>query len=929
MSADETGQKYRQAHDPYNDMEEAVIRPANIARQELSDAEENAIKQPSASSNSDRSSSSDNSRNYQRPSDRAINALNTFEKNQLSHTFRNSVRGNNRKSSSKVTTKNQKGGFLKRRLAPISLITSLLIGGGAFFYFTQSFLGPHLSSLYTSATDIQFTSYNSRNQRIFKYMLDGGDQVKISKFSKKYTTFSPYLQNRLKKNGIEVGKIDADGNFKSGSLVSTSKTVLKYNDEIIDANSFQNKFASDANFRDAYYKAKRGRIAGFFDDSADYFYKKKGATRDIFDKYQSTGDAEADKQNFQDIVSDRVTGTEADINTVSHTKDEEGNDSAAKNGDDVQTKNIVGDTPEAKARTMVNNIAGKVSNAGVPICSALRIANMAAVTVSAYQIFQSISYFLSLMEPISKMMAGEGDTSAVNETLNFLTTETNNNVQYVDSNGSSTTKSVYGSPLQSSGAKLVLGDTPSSSEEVAPYSIKNITRAATTIAVSTGATNTVCDGVMAASAVMSLASNAVPGGTLAKFVVSAVAQTVGGIALTGIVAAVVNTIIPYVAKMFANNLFENYTGIPAGEQFTQGAASSNFKLATQSSAYMPASEDYVKEQNRQTTVALAQEAEVDRSNHGPFDASNRHTFLGSLLTKFAFLSHSNGILSQVSNFATTLTNSLNIFNPATSAYDEEISYTSNYSDCTNALSDTVCEMYDQEIVAMDYSTIDLSPDDPTYVSVIEPNLDDNGNIREDSELAKFINVCTERESPWGVVDAGIMNALQTDLGIVGNNLPIINDAIDIINAAEDIANRPWGTGENCKMSKENPRWDTEFKYYQRYIEDMRIISGMDDEEDSNPVLAYKNNYYDKHPLDNSFTGTLARISGQSKDDIAFLMEYVNYSTKIANYDPSTRLSFVEQSETKHISFTEETMPEAIAFVTKQPELFIDRRNYTV
>ena len=927
MSADNAGQKYRQEHDPYNDMEEAVIRPENIARQELSDAEKNATKQQ----DTDQPTKSSNNHKYQRPSDRAINALNNLEKNQVSNSFRNSVRGiNQRRGKEKTTTKsNGKRGFFKRRLAPAGIITALLFGGGAFFFFTQSFLGPHLSSLYTDATDIQFTSYNARNQRIFKYMLDGGDQIKISGFTKKYTNFTPYMKNRLKKNGIEVGKIDADGNFKTGSLVSTKSTVLKYGDEIIDANSFQNKFASDANFRDAYYRAKRGRVAGFFDDSADYFYRKKGATRDIFDKYKSTGDAEADKQNFQEIVSDRVTGTDADINTVSRTKDDDGNDTVAKNGEDVSTKNIVGDTPEAKARVMVENIAGKVSNAGVPVCSALRIANMAAVTVSAYQIFQSISYFLSLMEPVSKMMAGESDTSAVNETLNFLTTETSNDVQYVNSDGTSTTKSVYGSPLQSAGAKLILGDTPSSKDEVSPYSIKNVTRAATTIAVSTGATNTVCDGVMAASAVVSLVSNAVPGGALANFVVSAVAQTVGGIALTGIVAAVVNTVIPYVAKIFANNLFEDYTGVPAGEQFTQGGAASNFKLATQSSAYMPASEDYVKEQNRQTTVALAEEAEIDRKNHSPFDTSNRHTFLGSLLSKFAFVSRSNGLFSQFSNFATTISNALNVFNPAASAYDEEISYTSTYEACTDALEDTVCEMYDQEIVAMDYSTIDLSPDDPTYVSVIEPNLDDNGDIKEDSELAKFINVCTERESPWGVVDAGIMNALQTDLGIVGNNLPLINDAIDIINAAEDIANRPWGTGENCRMSKDNPRWDTEFKYYQRYIEDMRILSSMDDEEDSNPVLSYKNNYYDKHPLDNSFTGTLARISGQSKDDIAFLMEYVKYPNQIANYDPASRISFTGTNEPKQLSFTSTEKPQIMAAIAEQAQIFIDQRNYTV
>jgi len=34
--------RYRRAHDPYNDMETAITRPQNIARQQLSDAEKTA-----------------------------------------------------------------------------------------------------------------------------------------------------------------------------------------------------------------------------------------------------------------------------------------------------------------------------------------------------------------------------------------------------------------------------------------------------------------------------------------------------------------------------------------------------------------------------------------------------------------------------------------------------------------------------------------------------------------------------------------------------------------------------------------------------------------------------------------------------------------------------------------------------------------------
>jgi hypothetical protein len=220
MSSDTSGQKYRRKHDPYNGMEDPEIRPDYIARQELSDAEKSATN----------TNNSDNSNHSGRPSDRAINSLKQIEQNRISDystNSRNSVtgrhsaayeRGANRRWGKKQSKLNSKGKF-RKRFAPITIIMSLLFGGGALFFASQSFLGPHLSSLYTEATDLQFTSYNSRNTRIFKHLINGGDQIKISNFTKKYTRFTPYMQSRLKSNGIEVGHLDSSGNFQSGQAL--------------------------------------------------------------------------------------------------------------------------------------------------------------------------------------------------------------------------------------------------------------------------------------------------------------------------------------------------------------------------------------------------------------------------------------------------------------------------------------------------------------------------------------------------------------------------------------------------------------------------------------------------------------------------------------------------------------------------------------
>ena len=274
---------YRRKNDPYNAMEEAIIRPSNISKQQLSDAEKTAtvipednldIEDPSYTGRNRRESNSDALRRRER--NQRSNST-----TQLTTNFRNSVQGRNPKNNKKSKDKS-----LFKKIGPIGAITSILFGGGFFFYASQSMLAPHISALYTQATDLQYTSYNIRNARIMSYMIDGGSQIKISNFTKKYTFFTPYLQKRLTNNGIEVGHLNADGNFEAGQAIIGGKTVLKYGDKVIDANHFQDEFASNANFRDAYYNAKRGRIAGFFDKSSEAYYKKKGATRDIFNEYK-------------------------------------------------------------------------------------------------------------------------------------------------------------------------------------------------------------------------------------------------------------------------------------------------------------------------------------------------------------------------------------------------------------------------------------------------------------------------------------------------------------------------------------------------------------------------------------------------------------------------------------------------------------------
>ena len=794
--------------------------------------------------------------------------------------------------------KKKKG--LLRRFGPLGLIVAILFGGGFMLTGFQSSLGPQLSSLVTEATDIQYPSYNLRNQRIMKYLLDGGDQIKISNFTKRYTNFSPWLKKRLGKQGIEVGKIDTNGNFVETSGLATHNTVLRYNGEIITANDFQTKFAQDAGFRNSYYNAKRGRVAGFFDNVADKFYLKRGQTRDIFDNFKNSNDAEKNRSNFEEIISDHVTGTDTKINSGGTRKNEEtGEDEKFHNGEDIDSAKVAGDTPEAKARSFVNNLAGKVQTGSTVACTGLQIANIASVAAMAYQIQQSAAYFMSFMEPISKMMAGDDQEGAVNETLNFLTRSTTSEISYVDESGTQQTKTVNGSAMESNGAKLIMSNTAISTKDTDPFNINGISRAATAVALTTGATQTTCNIALGAGAVISLATSAVPGGTLAKVVIGFAAQAVGGIAITGIVSLIISAIMPNLTKLFISNVFEAYTGVEAGEFLFSGAASSNFSLAQHGSGAMPASKTVAARMNYENNLAIAQEAEIDRLKSSPLDINNPHTFMGSIVRKVASFAYATSFQNVFASLVNTTTNSMREVLPGASAAVDTLSYTGTTQECDN-LKGTVCDVYGNPIVAVDLSTVDIAPDDPTYESIINANLDSEGEIKDDSELAKFITYCVNRESPWGVTDANILSSLQSG-NVVVNSLPILNDVFDIFNALENVENAGWSTGETCVNSESNARWQAELKYYQRYVEDMRILGTMSDEDD-NPVLAFEERYEAEHPIDTSFEGTLARISGLSKNDVAFLMEVADYSTELAQYDPTTRYGYVapEKTEVKPI-----------------------------
>lgn len=827
--------------------------------------------------------------------------------------------------------------FLKKR-GPLVLILTMILGGGAAIFSSNSLLGPHLNANLTAATDTQYASYALRSSKITQFMFNGDGQISTSwRGAKKYTTFTPYMKSRLKKNGIEIGHLDTDGNFADGDFVAGKKRVLKFGDEVIEAKDFSVRYATDPEFREAYYKAKRGRVGCFFDKVADKIYSKLGLSRNVFRDLDTSGDTEADEAEFKKTVADQYGDSDNTASTRTKTEETDENGKTKVNTDDdpgTKTKTDVDPDADsyAKATKYLDSVskASQIANAA---CGIIKVGNIIAVAIAANEYYQDITHYQTYMEPTSKMMAGDGDESA-NISYNMMVKSqktSTTDMSKVSANGSNDAEiEVEGSMLEAEGVKLGLGSTNINLTKVGNYSSDKIKFAFTTTAFAM----TGCSVVQAGAAIVSIV------GTVASLgigsIVSTIVKTTGAAAVQIAISAALAWLIPIIARSLFSNP-STLVGIVAGEHFAKGAEASNSRVHRSGSGGSPSSKEAALAYNKTTQQVLAMDAEIDRMNHSPFDITNENTFLGSIFSKFLTItatSHSSAT-SIASNFSNLANSSIASLVPNTYADGEGTNYQTTFGNCpTLEAIGAVGDIYCNPITTTDIDTINISPDDVNYTSALNGNqveVADDGaeTIVKNSNLYKYINYCTERDSPFGIVDANILNDMNVlgienqTTGAVVSSIPIIGDLLDVYESANNEVNAKWADGRMCVNSNSNSSWDSEMKYYQRYIEDNRILEQMGAIE-TNPVTVAKEDYLKDHPLDNSEAGYLSRIAGITKEDAEMVLAIADYYKFQEDYDGSTKFAFhTDNKEKELIEFNSEGK---IFASLLNPIIFNDIRN---
>ncbi len=613
----------------------------------------------------------------------------------------------------------------------------------------------------------------------------------------------------LKNNGVLTGYV------KDGDFIETNQhdggLVLKIDNNIITPNTFINEMNYNSKLFDAIDKATYSGIAYWYDDSAKEVMRKIGTTRNNY----------TENSDFDEVMEKKIsTGSDVYVNSVSLVKKTRVNEKTGKeetytvyeeNGNTINSKtsaeNFVTEVSE-------KSLANSTNEATLNSADILKVAD----TISKEQ--RSSLFFLVFMENISKMKAGEGNASKINEAMNYLYSSAETEI--VDVKTGEIIKTT-GTALESPSLYAVLSGEKIDATKIQNYSSDRILK---TVENQLGEnTNSVIAGTVTSS------SNKIKG-------------SIGRLVNNGSESAskiVLDSVTPTVSSSLIDNSYKTIKGISAGEFLVEGAINVGKSLAKASGATAGDTEATLKYAKLNNTV-LAMEAKIDRMNRSPFDITSKNTFLGSIFYKIATFSNKNfgSWYSGIKTFGNILSQSLISFLPSSYA-DSTNGYLSTFGDCeTYKTIGAVGSAQCSEIAVFDTSTLEDPFHNSEFINFVENNttLSSSGvrTINQNSDLADFIKYNNERITPLGVIDGGILESLKNG----SSKISFSSDILEMIKTwlSSSDADKRIASGEVFVNSSQNEAWQKKYKYAQRYVSLARATAVL--KQYSNDPLAYNN-----------------------------------------------------------------------------------------
>lgn len=695
---------------------------------------------------------------------------------------------------SSVTSKKLNLKFNKKRRGSFgaSAVILAIVGIALFFFGSTSNIPSDISDRLISATDVQYADAVESKKIILAEALKTGD-------------FPSDTAKQLAKDGYLIGYFDQNNDFIEANKAEVP-LVIKKDDQVIAAADFISTIGSDAKLYAAINNATYGRAAYYYDDAATSTLRELGISRNNY----------AHNQTFESAMSQALgENSNIDINTaqkVTETNvDEDGNKTTVTSykasGNAINTRFL--DAEKLLDAVIEKNPSSSSTSATLATADTLKVAD----TVSKER--RSSAFFVTLMESISKMKAGEGASSRINEAMNYLYRSTTNEV--VDVETGELIK-VTGAPIEAPSLNAIL----SNSSSYNPSSVKNYS-SDRIIKTAAGNLNlALADKGSTPSAILSAIKGTVASAS------SHIKTTIGRLLGSGTqlaTTAALSPLIPTISSSLIKTSFENLSGIEAGEMLVEGAVNIGRKLAVAGSGASAGDAAAVVAYQKVTNDVLAMDAAADRATRSPFDITSKNTFLGSLVRQFGSIIRPSLISTATSISSLTGRALSSIFIGSTYA-DATDSFLTKYGSCdTYSTIGAVGTGHCSEIATFDVSTLNAM-DDLGFQKFVEENTvlkDGVRSIKSGSTLGNYILYNNQRQTPLGTTDGGILRSLKRKT----SNIPFISNALSLIQSFSDASENDLriATGAAFVNTSSNPDWNT-YKYAQRYISLARATAAL-------------------------------------------------------------------------------------------------------
>jgi len=899
--------------------------------------------------------------------------------------FFNSVEGLGSTASS-VRSKS-----LTKRLLPIILAACGIGGFGAMSFFGQMAMPFSLISQFQGNFDSIGTSNSYRVGKFTQWQMDKDsrrvrDCVKSRIFGADKFKITKRQRAKLAATGITV---DDSGDFtvmKYKNPEGVEFTVVPDSRQATGGTTlaFSDMYENNQDFRDKYAKGSRtwrGAVGTWFDNLANKFLNYFGVSRGVWAKFKK-GTSDVDLDGMRSTISAEagasgaVKGT-ANTNEVDYDVDDDNNikpetesrgSSSTQldlNADDIETDSTGKITdPDPQNSKLANNLksfsnsaAGKVTGIASAFanttCSVLNIVGAINLIVAAYQTTQIIKVASSIFESIQKGQVEDSTTTPLHEIANSLTMRSTTTFQYKTSNGEDKEVTRTRSAMEAEGIGALYGNknTNYNDASIRGFNIASSLGAiASILKVGTDSFKACAYAKMAAhmadaikdgiDIILCIVSFGI--GCAIDAIIDGAVQIASSVGLALIVDAIVSAVLPLVVKVLTRKIATDVMGEDLGNALVSGA-----------NMYMGQNHQYAggavaNKEGLTRFITLREDVNADnariaRETLSPFDYTSQYTFIGSILTKMMPVTViASNVTSSVASFGNVFSNSIRSLMPGAHAVSAAITAQEAadataehcpYLDSIGAVGDAYCNPY----IVTDTRTLD---DDPAGVvneidglGDFEDGEGDVPPIKKESDLAKYILYCGQRQSPFGMADNNIASEVQS--GNTGSKIgdsiigatPMAGDALGALQEEKIIRNYGYVSGEACVVDNEKSfgatyaDWEKN-KEYQRFIEDQRLAENEGLIEKSS-VTAFLDDYYKENPIDNSYEGVLARRSGLTKDQVVATLDVMEFIAWQAGYEPSEYAPYIPEVEEETYIVIEDT--EDSYNIATLPSIFIDEK----